>query len=168
MDYGNINLEYKIPNEIKSCIKREFYVALLGELVSINGSYILLSEQEKNKNLKEFYEKNPEKYAEELSELVDLDIEDSKEPIYDFHSGTFGWSAAFKMTCKKLDMMWLWDYYHNLPSWIESDLFDGEIEEEVGKVVIAFNNDEDIKDYYSWIINHLFREGEQNDGTISS
>lgn len=31
------------------------------------------------------------------------------------------------MTCKKLDIMWLWEYWNSL-EWYDSDLFDGEIE----------------------------------------
>lgn len=45
----------------------------------------------------------------------------------EYCSGTAGWSAAFKMTCKKLDIMWLWEYWNSL-EWYDSDLFDGEIE----------------------------------------
>lgn len=43
-------------------------------------------------------------------------------------SGTAGWAEALKMTCKKLDMQWLLDYYDSLP-WYDSDIFDGEIED---------------------------------------
>ena len=38
------------------------------------------------------------------------------------------------MTCQKLNMCWLLDYYNSL-EWYESDLFDGEME---GKIVSEF------------------------------
>ena len=48
----------------------------------------------------------------------------------DYNSSTAGYVTAFKATCKKLDMMWLYEYWDALP-WYESDIFDGEIADEV-------------------------------------
>ena len=48
----------------------------------------------------------------------------------DYDTGTAGYVAAFKAACAKLDMQWLAEYWDNLP-WYESDMFDGEIAEEV-------------------------------------
>lgn len=49
---------------------------------------------------------------------------------FDLQSSTVGWGKALNSTCKSLDMMWLIKYYEELP-WYDSDLFDGEIEEEI-------------------------------------
>lgn len=45
-------------------------------------------------------------------------------------SSTAGWNEDLKMTCQKLNMCWLLDYYNSL-EWYESDLFDGEMEDKI-------------------------------------
>ena len=49
------------------------------------------------------------------------------------------WEKALNSTCKSLDMMWLIKYYEELP-WYDSDLFDGEIEEELYKHIPGRKN----------------------------
>ena len=55
--------------------------------------------------------------------------EDGLSPL-DFCTGTAGYVAALKATCQKLDMGWLLDYWNELP-YYQSDVFDGEIADEV-------------------------------------
>lgn len=66
-----------------------------------------------------------------------------------FLESTAGYVEAFRATCKKLGMGWLADYYDALP-WRESDLFDGEISDEVMK---QFSSR---KDGLSLYYTHLF------------
>lgn len=67
-----------------------------------------------------------------------------------FVSGTFGWNAALRMTCKKLNMKWLFGYYDKL-EWWESDMFDGEFED---LLIKNFVEAEDLPEnsYYAWLI----------------
>jgi len=108
-------VKYKIPKEIDSQIPDYFYYAMAGELVSIFGAWILEKQD------------YPE-YDDDGNEIAgDLNVDGS---YYDLNSSTGGWNEAFKMTCKKLDMMWLMDYYETL-EWYDSDIFDGIIEDRI-------------------------------------
>lgn len=102
--------------EIKKRIPEMFYHALLGELISVFGIG--------------FYHS----------------YSDDGEIIYDFDSGTAGWTAALYMTCKKLDMMWLFEAWHSM-AWYDSDTLDGEIEEELARVV-KLRHSANANDYY--------------------
>lgn len=130
--------KYTIPAEIKERIPDYFYIAMAGELVSIFGPSIL----ELN---------NPE---------------DEECSYYDLYSGTGGWNAAWYMACKKLDMMWLHDYYKSLPTYVESDLFDYEIEKEIierirkGEFYNLLGNS-----YYHYIIIQDFSKGVENESS---
>ena len=67
-------------------------------------------------------------------------------------SGTTGWSEALKMTCRKLDMEWLLDYYDSLP-WYDSDIFDGEIEDMViSEFVDAGEKPKSAHMYYQFLL----------------
>lgn len=113
----NVHVEYSIPKDIKDRIPDYFYFALAGELVSIFGTRIL------GKN--EWVD-----FDDEGNELPTLTDEDCS--YYDLCSSTGGWVEAFIETCRKLDMIWLVDYWRTL-EWYDSDIFDGEIETEVVK-----------------------------------
>lgn len=66
-----------------------------------------------------------------------------------FLGSTAGYVEAFRATCKKLGMDWLADYYDALP-WRESDLFDGEISDEVLK---QFDSRKDgLSPYYTHLL----------------
>ena len=111
----HVYVKYKIPKEIDSRIPEYFYYAMAGELVSIFGTWILEKQD------------YPE-YDDDGNEIHgDLNVDGS---YYDLNSSTGGWNEAFKMTCKKLDMMWLMDYYETL-EWYDSDIFDGIIENRI-------------------------------------
>ena len=66
----------------------------------------------------------------------------------DYAAGTYGYVEAFRMTCKKLDMNWLFEYRDNLP-WYQSDIFDGEISDEV---IRRFDKEEYTNAYYQYLI----------------
>ena len=107
--------KYVIPKEINDRIPEYFYYAMAGELVSIFGSWILEKQD------------YPE-YDDDGNEISgDPNVDAS---YYDLDSGTGGWFEAFRMTCKKLDMMWLMNYYKTL-KWYDSDIFDGIIEDRI-------------------------------------
>ena len=111
-------LDYKIPNEIKCRIPNYFYIALIGELVSIFGEKI----------------------------LQPLDCGE-----YNLESSTAGWHTAFVMTCKKLDMEWLLEYHKTLPTYVELDMFNGEIEKEVIKVLTNKELEHVANSYYKYV-----------------
>lgn len=117
-------IHYKHIEEVKQRIPEMFYLALLGELISIFGRNYYLS------------------------------LSDDLETVYDFDSGTAGWAAAVYMTCKKLDMMWLFEEWSQLP-WYDSDTLDGQIEEELTKII----NDDSItagaNSYYKYLISKM-------------
>lgn len=132
-------LEYRIPEELKERIPDYFYIAMAGELASIFGRAIL----------------HP------------IDLEDDGDSlIYELNSGTAGWYAAFVMSCKKCDVDWLIDYRKTLPTWVEADIFDGEIETEIVKKIVSKEMTNAANSYYKyinerWVYNHD-KEDENN------
>ena len=116
-------IEYDIPQDIKSRIPNYFYYAMAGELASVFGPQIL--------------------------QEIESDEEDG---YYDLASSTSGWHEAFKATCKKLDMMWLEDYWKTL-EWYDADVFDGEIESEIINQFCKKNHDDDHANcYYKYLM----------------
>lgn len=77
-----------------------------------------------------------------------LTKDDSGNYPLDFLSSSQGYSVAFDMTCKKLDMLWLKEYRDSLP-WYDSDLFDGEIDEQTIRV---FKKSKEANPYYLYLI----------------
>ena len=65
-------------------------------------------------------------------------------------SSTAGWVAAFTMTCKKLDMKNVLEYYNSL-DWYDSDQFDGVIEDRVIDRVVK-NGDYKLNSYYQYLL----------------
>ena len=65
----------------------------------------------------------------------------------DYVAGTAGYAEALRMTCRKLDMDWLFLYWSELP-WDQSDLFDGEI---VDEVVRCFDQEGSANPYYKYL-----------------
>lgn len=47
-----------------------------------------------------------------------------------YMGGTVGWNKAFARACAVLNLPWLKEYYDDL-EWYDSDLFDGEIADEI-------------------------------------
>lgn len=113
-----MEIEYKIPEEIKEKIPDYFYLALGGELVSVFGCGIF------------------SEYEDGLC-------------VLDYSTSTNGWDKAFRMTCKKLNLLWLPVYYDGL-EWFESDLFDDEICQEV-KIVFR-KKDSGTNSYYQYLL----------------
>lgn len=73
-------------------------------------------------------------------------------------SSTAGWNEALKMTCQKLNMCWLLDYYNSL-EWYESDLFDGEMEDKiVSEFIEADQAQANANAYYKF----LFQRKDEN------
>lgn len=73
--------------------------------------------------------------------------EDNIPGLYYIES-TCGWSGALRQTCKKLDMIWLFEYYDAL-TWYDSDAFDDELGEEVLRY---FDSTDKGNDYYQYLI----------------
>ena len=134
----HVYVEYKIPKEIDSRIPDYFYYAMAGELVSIFGPHILEKVD------------YPE-YDDDGNQIPgDPNVDAS---YYDLASGTGGWYEAFKMTCKKLDMMWLMDYYKTL-EWYDSDIFDGIIE---NRIIENYIEKDHINDHANCYYKYLCR-----------
>lgn len=66
----------------------------------------------------------------------------------DYNTSTSGYVEAFRATCKKLDMEWLFNYWNELP-WYRSDIFDSEIADEVMK---RFDSNDSANAYYKYLI----------------
>lgn len=84
-------------------------------------------------------------------------FEKDEDDIYNLYyvEGTYAWAEAFKMTCWKLDMKWLMDYYDSL-EWCDSDLFDGEIENKLISEFVEAKGIE-VDTYYQFLIKKLER-----------
>lgn len=104
---GSVYPSYEIPTEIKEKIPEYFYYAMGGELQAIHAGTNIFQKW-----------RIPDEEDEEKAYYYDLD------------SSTGAWVEAFRATCRKLDMQWLYDYYKTL-EWYDSDIFDGEIETEI-------------------------------------
>ena len=93
-------------------------------------------------------------FAGELVSVFGADVlkhpEDEESPLI-YISGTSGWNATLRMTCKKLGLSDLWDWYDKL-EWYDSDDFDGEL---VGLLISKFIHTEyrSCKQYYKWLMN---------------
>ena len=114
-DNNNVRTKYYIPDSIKKNIPDYFYYALAGELVSIFGPWILLKQ-----SFPEFDDD-----GDEIQPLTEGD-----RSYYDLNISSGGWYEAFIATCRKLDMMWLVEYWKKL-SWYDEDVFNSEIESEI-------------------------------------
>ena len=71
-----------------------------------------------------------------------------------FCTGTNGWNAALEITCKKLDIMWLYAFYETL-HWDESDKFDSDIY--VLLVSKFINVETPDNKYYQYLLDKLDR-----------
>ena len=80
----------------------------------------------------------------------DMFYPDESKEYVDFASSTNGLALAFMGTCEKLDMNWLYAYYQTL-TWYDSDVFDGIIEQEIGKRFMNENGD-NANDYYQYLL----------------
>ena len=114
---------YRIPEEIKSRIPDYFYFAMTGELFSSFGYY------------------NSIQMFTDTSEFNGL---------HNLGATSQGWFVAFMMTCKKLDMLWLLDYYKSL-EWYDSDIFDSEIEDEIEARFINGKKNDHANCYYRYL-----------------
>ena len=68
--------------------------------------------------------------------------------LLDYDGGTSGYAEAFRMTCRKLNMDWLYEYWANL-TWYQSDIFNGEITIEVMK---CFDKEDHANAYYQYLL----------------
>lgn len=132
--------EYKIPEGIDSRIPEYFYPAMAGELCAVYGPDIL---------------KVAELYAEDDGEDNKLSPEEYDEhPFYnlDFVTCTGGWYQALRATCKKLDMMWFYEYHSSL-EFYDSDILDNIIAERIEERFIKAKEWND--SYYKYLLDDL-------------
>lgn len=126
--------EHKIPDY--------FYQCLFGELIKVFGTYII----EPDKDYLAEYDDD--------GNLIALNEEDySYKDQLDFYLnnlvGTSGWHLAFEEACKQCDMMELYQYDNDL-NWVQSDMFEGHITDEM--ISCIFSNDR-INAYYRFKFN---------------
>ena len=95
-------------------------------------------------------------FAGELVSVFGSEVLEPSEtgevPLF-YISGTTGWNAALRMTCKKLGTDWLMSWYDEL-EWFDSDNFDGELLE-MTETKFLDNSSESNGSYYRWIIDHI-------------
>ena len=136
---------YKIPDEIKTQFSEEFYKTFWDELIAVFGDKI--------------------KGVDAYCDLA---------PLIYYYSSTDGWSGALKKTCEKLGLKDVWSYYTTL-EWYDSERFDGEVEDELGKRFskptngdkIRAMSDEELCDEYFRILNHeLWKYTESRAGLL--
>lgn len=156
IDGDFVSVEYQIPDEIDSRIPECFYFAMAGELCSIHGpsvfDKIYYSDEEK------MYENCDNSIAVSEKSSVDESVvvgeiktfaSVDEDGYYDLDTGTGGWYEALKMTCMKLDMCWLLDYWNSL-EWYDSDIFDGIIEDRIIAKVVK-SDDMHCNAYYQYL-----------------
>ena len=131
---GDYQEHYEIPKEIKDQIPDFFYYAFWGELVSIFGPGVIEAES--------YYPNEDGKTYEPLYGLT-------------YCTSTGGWNEALWATCKKLDLMPVFEYYDKLP-WYDSDRFDGEIEVEMYHHMPRDENP--ANPYYKYLLDHGIRK----------
>ena len=94
-------------------------------------------------------------FCGELASVFSLDIfktNDTNDMILvRYREGTAGWNAALKMTCRKLDMYWFYDWYDNLNWWM-SDLVDEELTDIFVMPFVEDWDREGFSPYYKWLI----------------
>ena len=91
--------EYLIPEAIEAGIPEYFYPAMAGELLALTGVWLFDARKDT----------------------------DSDNPEHDLNPGDGRWDLAFRATCDKLYLVWLYDYYSSLKP-RQRNLFDGIIE----------------------------------------
>lgn len=92
-------------------------------------------------------------FAGELAAIFGFDI--FNPWIVDAYESTAGWGMAFEVTCKKLDLDWLWHLYDGL-DWEESDLFDDEVQKRLKQNLYDITL-QDIKPYWLWLVSKYRR-----------
>lgn len=116
-----------VSNKVKSyfethSIPTYFYQCLFGELIKIWGI-----------NLVAPYDTG-DTYETQIDERIAM------------MTGTGGWNVSFKAACEQCDMIEINDYYRNL-DWIESDIFDGIITDNMVKILFSENVGHDYYHY---------------------
>ena len=92
-------------------------------------------------------------FAGELVSVFGSEVLEPSETVEDplfYISGTIGWNAALRMTCKKLGIDWLMNWYDEL-EWFDSDDFDGELVEMINSKFLKVES-ESANPYYRWLI----------------
>ena len=111
---------YSIPKEVNERIPDYFYQAFAGELFAVFGY----------------------KTAMRMFEQCD-------KGVIDLCAGSSGWLMAFEMTCAKLNMMWLYNYRHEL-EWDSASIFDLRIESRIAERFAEVDSDS-AGDYYMYL-----------------
>ena len=92
-------------------------------------------------------------FAGELVSVFGTDIftqDDDGDNTLLYVSGTSGWHAALKMTCYKLNLYWLQNWYDEL-EWYDSDDFDSKLVELLFSKFLNAKS-EYANPYYLWLI----------------
>ena len=75
--------------------------------------------------------------------------EDGENPLL-YISGSGGWNMALEMTCRKLNIDWMFDWYNKL-KWYDSDNFDVELVELINSKFLN-GKLESANSYYRWLL----------------
>ena len=148
MDYLN-NAQDGIDKYFKEhTLPDYFYQCFFGELIKVLGIKGLI----------------PDKYYDaeydDDGNIIESNCEyysyiDQLDYYLTFIGGTAAWHSAFKLACSQCDLeSTLYKYYSEL-GWIESDLFDGLIINEMLNVLFSENRESD-NNYYKFTFDKLF------------
>ena len=119
---------HKLPNY--------FYLCFFGELIKMFGANIFIPD-------KDYLAECDDDGNIISSNEEDYSYKDQIDYCFTMLCGTGGWNLALKEACKQCNMMDFYQHY-NAISWIESDLCDGYIVEEMLNVVFC----DDAEDSY--------------------
>ena len=146
MEYLN-NAQDKIDKYFKEHVLPDyFYYCFFGELIKVFGIKGLIPD------------KNYDAEYDDDGNIIESDREDYSyknqlDYYLTFMCGTAGWNMALKESCEQCSLIGIYKDYSHF-NWVESDTFDGYIEEETLNVIFSDGIE---NSYYKFKLNN---EGE--------
>ena len=129
IDYMN-NIDDNVDAYLKNHkLPSYFYLCFFGELIKMFGANIIIP----NKDYLAEYDDDGNIIS---GNEDDYSYRNQLDYYFTILSGTGGWNLALKEACKQCNVMDFYQYY-NAISWIESDLCDGYIVEEMLNVIFC-------------------------------
>lgn len=129
------NLENEIETYFKThTIPNYFYQCLFGELIKIWGISPLIPDKDYDAEYDDdgnVIPNNNDNYS----------YKDQIGYYFTMLSGTAGWGLAFKESCSQCELTQLYQDYQNM-DWMQSDIFDGYIVDNMLEVLFAKDNDD--------------------------
>ena len=142
MDYLD-NAQDKIDKYFKEhALPNYFFQCFFGELIKVLGIKGLIPDK--------YYDAEYDDEGNIIeSNCEDYSYKNQLDYYLSYMCGTAGWHMAFEESCRECKLIDVYKYYFNL-DWIESDIFDSYVAEEMLNVIFS----DDIKNnYYNFKLN---------------